>query len=127
VLLSDGTSNVGTNPLLAAQQAKRLHIPIYTVTLGTTNGTIPISRRGHTVNVPVPVSGQELAAIAQQSGGRTFTAADSTRASAVYAHLATQLGHKKQKRELTARIVGGGLALVLIGIVLSLLLFARLA
>jgi Ca-activated chloride channel homolog len=127
VLLSDGTSNVGTSPLVAAQQAKRLHIPIYTIALGTTNGTISIKRRGQNVNVPVPVSSQELAAIANQSGGRTFAAADSARASAVYAHLATQLGHKKVKRELTARIVGGGLALVLAGIVLALLLFARLA
>jgi Ca-activated chloride channel family protein len=127
VLLSDGSSNVGTNPMAAAQQAKRLHIPIYTVALGTTSGTIPVKRRGRTVNAPVPVSAQELAAIANQSGGRTFTAADSARASAVYAHLATQLGHRKVNRELTAGIVGGGLALVLIGIALSLLLFARLA
>ena len=126
VLLSDGSSNVGSNPLVAAQQAKRLHIPIYTISLGTAAGTIPIRRHGQTVDVPVPVSTQELAAIATQSGGRTFSAADSARASAVYEHLATQLGHKKVKRELTARVVGGGVALVLIGIVLSLLLFARL-
>jgi Ca-activated chloride channel homolog len=126
VLLSDGSSNVGSSPLVAAQQARRLHIPIYTISLGTAAGTIPIRRHGQTVNVAVPVSPQELATIAKQSGGRTFTAADSAHASAVYEHLATQLGHKKVKRELTARIVGGGLALVLIGIVLSLLLFARL-
>jgi Ca-activated chloride channel family protein len=127
VLLSDGTSNVGTSPIAAAQQAKRLHIPIYTISLGTANGAIAIKRHGRTVNVPVAVSPQELATIASQSGGRTFTAADSARASAVYAHLATQLGHKQVKRELTARIVSGGLVLVLIGIALSLFLFARLA
>ncbi len=127
VLLSDGTSNVGVDPIAAAEQAKRLHIPIYTIALGTANGTIAIQRRGQTVTAPVPVSATELGQIAAASGGRAFTAADSAKASAVYAHLAKQLGHKNVKREITARIAGGGLVLILIGIVLSLLLFARLA
>jgi Ca-activated chloride channel family protein len=127
VLLSDGTSNVGVSPIAAAEQAKRLHIPIYTIALGTPNGTIAIQRRGQTVTAPVPVSPTELGQIAAASGGRAFTAADSAKASAVYAHLAKQLGHKNVKREITARIAGGGLVLILIGIVLSLLLFARLA
>lgn len=127
VLLSDGTSNVGVSPIVAAQQAKRLHIPIYTIALGTSRGTIPVNRPGQTVTVPVPVSGTELQQIAAASGGRSFAAADSAKASAVYAHLAKQLGHKKVKSEITARIAGGGLVLILIGIVLSLLLFARLA
>ncbi len=127
MLLSDGTSNVGVNPITAAQQAKRLHIPIYTIALGTPNGTITIQRRGQTVTAPVPVSPTELGQIAAASGGRAYTAADSAKASAVYAHLAKQLGHKNVKREITARIAGGGLVLILIGILLSLLLFARLA
>jgi Ca-activated chloride channel homolog len=127
VLLSDGTSNVGTSPLVAAQQAKARHIPVYTIALGTPNGTIAIKRRGQTVNTPVPVSPQELAQIASQSGGRAFTAADSAKASAVYDHLATQLGHKKVKREITASFAGAGLVLLLFGSALSLRWFARLA
>jgi Ca-activated chloride channel homolog len=127
VLLSDGTSNVGTSPLVAAQQAKAQHIPVYTIALGTPNGTIAIKRRGQTVNTPVPVSPQELAQIASQSGGRAFTAADSAKASAVYDHLATQLGHKKVKHEITASFAGAGLVLLLFGSALSLRWFARLA
>jgi Ca-activated chloride channel family protein len=125
VLLSDGTSNVGPGPLAAARQAKADHIPIYTISLGTPNGTIPIKRNGQTVNAPVPVSSEELAQIAQASGGKTFTAADSAKASAVYAHLAVQLGHKKVKREITADVAGGGLVLLLVGGAMSLLWFAR--
>jgi Ca-activated chloride channel family protein len=126
VLLSDGTSNVGTSPLAAARQAKADHIPIYTIALGTANGTIPIKHGSRTVTTPVPVSPQELGQIASSSGGRAFTAADSAHASAVYAHLAAQLGHKKVKREITASFAGGGLVMLLIGGVLSLRWFGRL-
>jgi len=126
VLLSDGTSNVGPGPLAAARQAKADHIPIYTISLGTPNGTIPTKKRnGQTVATPVPVSSQELAEIAQASGGTAYTAADSAKASAVYAHLAVQLGHKRVKREITADVAGGGLALLLVGGALSMLWFGR--
>jgi Ca-activated chloride channel homolog len=126
VLLSDGASNVGVDPLAAARQAKADHIPVYTVAIGTPYGHIPITRHGQTVSTPVPVSPQQLAEVAQQSGGRTFTATDSAKAKAVYAHLATLLGHKKVQREMTASIAGGGLVLLLIGSGLSLLWFSRL-
>jgi Ca-activated chloride channel family protein len=127
VLLSDGTSNVGPGPLAAARQAKADHIPIYTISLGTANGTIPIKKKdGQTVSTPVPVSSQELAQIAQSSGGKTYSAADSTKARAVYAHLAVQLGHRKVKREITADVAGGGLVLLLVGGALTLLWFGRI-
>ncbi|HEX3691427.1 MAG TPA: VWA domain-containing protein [Solirubrobacteraceae bacterium] len=126
VLLSDGTSNVGAGPLAAARQAKADHIAIYTISLGTTHGTIPIKKNGQTVTAPVPVSSQELAEIAQSSGGKAYTAADSAKASAVYAHLAVALGHKKVTREITADVAGGGLVLLLVGGAMSLLWFGRL-
>jgi Ca-activated chloride channel homolog len=126
VLLSDGSSNVGPGPLAAAQQAKADHIPIYTISIGTAGGTIPITKHGQTVNTPVPVSSQELGQIAQASGGKAYTAANSAKANAVYSHLAVQLGHKKVKRELTADVAGGGLVLLLAGGALSLLWFRRL-
>lgn len=126
VLLSDGASNVGESPLAAARQAKSDHVPIYTIALGTGGGTIAVTRHGQTVTTPVPVSSQELAQIATLSGGHAYTAANAAGAKAVYAHLATQLGHKKVKRELTAGFAGGGLALLLVGSGLSLLWFGRL-
>jgi Ca-activated chloride channel homolog len=126
VLLSDGASNVGPGPLAAARQAKADHVPIYTISLGTPHGSIPIKRNGQTTTAPVPVSSQELAQIAQASGGKAYTAADSAKASAVYQHLAVQLGHKKVKREMTADVAGGGLVLVLVGGVLTLMWFGRI-
>jgi Ca-activated chloride channel family protein len=127
VILSDGSSNVGSSPVVVARQAKADHIPIYTIALGTAHGTIQIKRGNRTVTTPVPVSPQELGEIASASGGRAYTAADSAHASAVYTHLAKQLGHKKVKQELTSEVAGGGLALLLVGGALSLFWFGRLA
>jgi Ca-activated chloride channel homolog len=126
VLLSDGASNVGPAPLAAARQAEADHVPIYTISLGTAHGTIPLKRNGQTTTAPVPVSSQELAQIAQASGGRAYTAADSAKASAIYQHLAVELGHKKVKREMTADVAGGGLVLVLVGGALTLMWFGRI-
>jgi Ca-activated chloride channel family protein len=117
---------VGPGPLAAARQAKADHIPIYTISLGTPTGTIPIKRNGQTVSAPVPVSSQELAQIAQASGGKAYTAADSAKASEIYTHLAVQLGHKKVNREITADVAGGGLVLLLVGGAMSLMWFGRL-
>ncbi len=127
VLLSDGGSDEGSDPLAGARQAAADRIPIYTIALGTPNGTIRVKRGPATVNVPVPVSSQLLRQVAQASGGHSFTAADAAGVSTIYAHLATELGHKHVKREMTASFAGGGLALLLIGSVLSLAWFGRLA
>ncbi|MGH2873977.1 MAG: hypothetical protein ACRDL5_16140, partial [Solirubrobacteraceae bacterium] len=108
------------------EMARSRHIPVYTIALRTSEGTIQIRRHGATVTAPVPVAPQALARIARLSGGRTFTAGDSATASAIYRHLATLLGHKHVKRELTASFAGAGLALLAIGGGLSLAWFGRL-
>jgi Ca-activated chloride channel family protein len=122
VLVSDGTSTNGVDPLAAARQAGADGIPVYTVAVGTQHGTITVGRR----TVPVPQSAGELAQIASVSKGRKFTAGDTAGLSAVYAHLATKLGHKQVKHEMTASIAGAGLVLLLVGSTLSLGWFGRL-
>jgi Ca-activated chloride channel homolog len=127
VLLSDGGANTGSSPAASARQAKAEHIPIYTIALGTEHGTIKEKQGARTVTAAVPVSDQQLRDIAQLSGGRSYTVGNAAAASAVYAHLAITLGHKHVKREITASFAGGGLALLLLGSVLSLAWFGRLA
>jgi Ca-activated chloride channel family protein len=126
VLLSDGASDVGSDPLGAARQALAAHVPIYTVVLGTPNGIVPQKRGGVTVNVPVPPDPQQLAQIAGISHGQAFTATDAKRLDTVYERLGAQLGHRKVKREITAGFAGGGLVLLLIGAAASLAWFGRL-
>jgi Ca-activated chloride channel family protein len=126
VLISDGASNVGIDPLIAAREARAQHIPIYTISVGTPNGTIPITRGSQTVMTPVPVSRQQLAQIAQVSGGRAFSVSDAAGVSATYGRLASRLGHKSVKQEITASFAGAGLVLLLVGGALSLRWFGRL-
>jgi Ca-activated chloride channel homolog len=126
VMISDGASNVGIDPLVAARQARAQHIPIYTVAVGTSHGTITFKRGSRTVVAPVPVSPQQLGQIAQASGGRAFTASNAAGLSAVYTHLAAELGRKHVKHEITTTFAGAGLALLLLGGALSLGWFGRL-
>jgi Ca-activated chloride channel family protein len=126
VLLSDGGSNLGVSPLTVARQAATEHIPVYTIALGTSHGTIQVYRGKQLVNTPVPVAPAELQQIAALSKARSFTAGDAAAVSAVYKHLAAQLGHKQVRHEVTASFAGAGLVLLLIGGVLSLRWFGRL-
>jgi len=126
VLASDGASNVGSAPLAAARQAAAQHIPIYTVALGTPNGRYPDKRGSRTVIRPAPPDPQELARIAAVSHGRSLTVATAAGLRDAYTHLATRLGQKQVKHEITASLAGGGLALMLLGSILSLRWFGRM-
>jgi Ca-activated chloride channel family protein len=128
VLLSDGKSTSGRDAVQAARAAGNAGIRVYTVALGTQSGTITVPRKGGgTQTQPVPPDPQALAQIAQASGGKSFTASTTDGLSEVYQQLGSQLGHKTTKKEITADFAGGGLALLLLGGVMSLGWFGRLA
>ncbi len=126
VLLSDGASDFGSDPLAAARQAAAAHVPIYTVELGTANGVVRVKRGTRTVTIPVPTSPHQLAEIARISRGQAFTVGDAKRLNAVYVRLGAALGHKKVKQEITAGFAGGGLVLLLLGGSMSLAWLGRL-
>jgi Ca-activated chloride channel family protein len=127
VLLSDGKSVKGRPPQLLAQRAKELKIPIYTVTLGTPQGTIQVTdSQGVTQTRPVPPDPVESQAVAQLSGGKAYTAETAKDLSAVYQQLGSRIGTRNEKREITAAFSGGALALLVGGAGLSLLWFRRL-
>lgn len=127
VLMSDGSATSGVDPIAAAQQAGREHVPIYTIALGTAQGTIKVAGAdGSARTVPVPPDPGLLARIASASGGQAYTAADAEHLGAVYEHLGSQLAHRKVKHEITAGFAGAGAALLLLGCALSLRWFGRL-
>lgn len=127
VLLSDGKTTSGADPVAAAKDAARLHIPIYTVALGTQSGTIAVKRKdGTTVDRPVPPDPAALAAIAQASGGQTFQAADAGKLSTVYKQLGARLGRRNEQHQIAGYFIGSGLALLIVGSASSLLWFGRL-
>jgi Ca-activated chloride channel family protein len=128
VLLSDGASTKGRDPVQAAQQAGRAKIPVYTVALGTPGGTIRVPRPGGngTEVRRVPPDPASLAEVARASGGETFSAIDSKELRRVYDRLGSQLGTEKRKRQMTAGFAGGALVLLLVGAGMSLAWFGRL-
>jgi Ca-activated chloride channel family protein len=111
VLLSDGKTTTGRDPVGVAQLAGQAKVPIYTVALGTTDGVV--QGPGFGGYIPVPPDPETLGQIAQASGGRAFTAADTGRLSSIYKSLGSQLATKKHKKEATAAFAIGGLLLLL--------------
>lgn len=122
VLISDGESVRGSDPLAAAREAERLGVPVYTVALGTAQGRIPREGGG---TVPVPPDPETLAQIAEISGGNAFEVGDASRLSEVYERLGRSLTRKTEQRQITAGFAGGGLALLLVGAGMSLWWFGR--
>jgi Ca-activated chloride channel family protein len=128
LMISDGARDGGrVTPATAAQHAKRLDIPVYTVVLGTPNGVVHQTLTGgYQVNIKVPPSPQTLRRIAQISGGRSFTAVDDSGLRDVYKRLGSLLGHRSEDREITDLFAGGAALLLLIGGGMSMYWFRRL-
>ena len=127
VLLSDGFSTTGPEPLEIARRARELRVPVNTVALGTSNATVTLSDRlGTTRNVRVPPDRRTLRRVAEVTGGQYFGAADQERLKRIYDSLGSRIGFRKEEREITAAFAGGGLALMLAGGLLSLMWFGRL-
>jgi Ca-activated chloride channel family protein len=127
VLLSDGKTTSGLDPVAAARDAARLHIPVYTVALGTASGTIAVRHRNGTMSdVRVPPDPAALAAIARTSGGQTYSVSDAGGLRAVYQQLGARLGRRTEQRQVAGYFIGSGLGLLLVGSAASLFWFGRL-
>jgi Ca-activated chloride channel family protein len=126
VLLSDGKSTSGRNPVTVAQEAKKLRIPVYTVALGTPEGTITVKGRGGTTSTQqVPPDPQTLSQVAQISGGKSFNVQDAGKLDQVYKALGSQVATKDEKREITPWLAGMALALLVAASIPQLRWFAR--
>jgi Ca-activated chloride channel homolog len=123
VLLSDGVSTSGRDPMEVADTARKAKVPVHTVALGTESGTIT-TPDGSTQRVPPDID--TLREIAERTGGKAFRTADASELSAVYEELGSKVATKDEKREVTAGFAAGALAFLLVGIALSLRWFRRL-
>ena len=126
VLLSDGGSTSGADPIAAARRAAAVHVPVDTVALGTAGGRIAVHQHGRTFTVRVPPDPQLLAQIAHASGGAAYTAHDAGHLNALYTKLAAAIGHRRVRYALAADLAGAALALIGLGSALSLRWFGRL-
>jgi Ca-activated chloride channel family protein len=122
VLLSDGSATDGTAAYEVAAEARRLRVPIYTVALGTPQGTITLGGQ----MLQVPPDTEALQRIASLSGGDAFRAEDSDQLGAVYDRLGSQIGTKPEKREITVVFAGAALMLLAAAMAASLAINGRL-
>lgn len=123
VLLTDGQSTVGPRPLDVVDQASNRGVRVYTVGLGSTDGTV-LRFGGRAARVMLDEV--TLKRIAQATGGQYFNATNEADLRNIYKDLSTRLVFKTERTEITAALTGAAAVFMLVGGVLSLLWFSRM-
>jgi Ca-activated chloride channel family protein len=124
VLLSDGQSNVGPDPMEAAKMAAERGVRIYTVGIGTTEGTT-LGFDGWSMRVRLDED--VLKKIATTTRGEYFQARSAGDLKTIYRHLNARLTlEKKRSTEITSMVVALGTVLATLGAMLSLFWFNRI-
>jgi len=137
ILMTDGVNNAGKlNPLLAADAARALGAKVYTVGIGVQGmapmpGTDVFGRKVYQMQ-PVDIDEETLQKIADATGGKYYRADNAERFRQIYAEIdkleKTEATVNKftEFKELFPWFVLGGLALLLIELVLGQTVFRRL-
>ena len=124
VLLSDGQSNVGPDPVKAAEIASDYGVRIYTVGIGTTEGTT-VTAEGWSMRVRLDE--ETLRKVATITDAEYFSASDAAGLQKIYRALASKLSFEKQQpTEITAVFVAIGAVLATLAAFLSMLWFSRI-
>lgn len=127
LFLSDGSQTRGVlQPLDGAAKAKAAGIPVFTIALGTPEGTLTRSFGGDTRTIPVPPDPETLRAIASTTGGTFSAARSATAVKSAYARLGSRIGRKPGTREVTAVFLAMAAALLTGAMLLSMLWSPRL-
>lgn len=122
VLLSDGESTDGSDPLEAANVAAAQGVRIYTIGLGSPAGAT-IDLDGFSVHTQLNETA--LRQIADVTGGSYFNAQDQEALAAIYDDVVTQMVVRPEQMEVTSLLAGAGMLMLLIGGGLSLVWFGR--
>jgi Ca-activated chloride channel homolog len=123
VLLTDGQSNTGPDPLDAAQQAADRGVRVFTVGVGTPRGDI-VGMEGRSFRVALDED--TLKKIAQNTAASYYKATDAGELMKVYDALSVRLVMGKDETEITAIFAAVALGILLVGALLSQLWFNRL-
>ena len=123
ILLTDGDNNEAPDPLQSAQAAIDRGVRIYTVGIGTTQGTT-VHVNGFSVHTALDEG--LLQQIAQSTDGVYYNATSAQELRSIYDNLNPQLIVKPQQMEVTALFSGASILVMLAGGILSLVWFNRL-
>lgn len=122
LVLSDGETNLGLPPGLAAEASREAGVTIYSIGVGTDNGVVEVGGRA----VPVQLNETDLRAVAETTNGRYFKSASTASLDGIYQSLGSSLGYREETREITPLVAGLGAALLVLAAMLSLLWFQRI-
>jgi Ca-activated chloride channel family protein len=119
VLLSDGQSQAGRPPTDAAVRAISEQIRVYTIGVGQRGADVYVQGQ------PVQLDEATLQAIASETGGAYFYAAETDVLEQIYADLGSQISWVEERTEVTALASALGAVLLLTGGLLSLRWFQQ--
>jgi Ca-activated chloride channel family protein len=123
VLVSDGQSNTGPDPLEIANEAAKAGIKVYTVGIGTPEGTV-LQIQGR--NVFTRLDETTLRGMAEATGGRYFNAQDEGDLREIYDDLSRERVFEDKETEVTFAFAAAALVLSLAAGTLGLVWFNRL-
>ncbi|MCM5678466.1 VWA domain-containing protein [Schlegelella sp. S2-27] len=124
ILLTDGQTTTGPDPIAAARMAAERGVRVFTVGVGTDNGELLF---GDGWSMRVSLDEEALRSIASLTGGEYFYAGTATELKRIYEGLNSKLTLEKRETEITALLAGGAAVLVLAAAGLSMLWFNRVA
>jgi Ca-activated chloride channel family protein len=123
ILLTDGQTTTGPDPIEAARVAAARGVRVFTVGVGTPEGEI---LTGEGWSIRVRLDEDALRQIADLTGGEYFYAGTAGDLKKVYAALNSKLVMEKQESEITALFAVAAALLALVSAALSLLWFNRI-
>jgi Ca-activated chloride channel family protein len=118
VVLTDGVSNQGSDPLAVARQIAAAKVAVQTIGIGLRDGSANV--QGEAVG---GVDEATLKAIAKATGGKYYYAQAASELQTIYSTLASQLGWQFQEVDLMVPLLIGGISLVVLGAAVSLVWF----
>ncbi len=123
ILLTDGQTTTGPDPIEAARMAADRGIRVYTVGIGTTAGEI-IGSEGWSMRVRLDE--ETLKTLANVTRGEYFYAGNAADLQKIYRNLNTKIFFEEKETEVTALFAAAAAALALVSATLSLLWFNRI-
>jgi Ca-activated chloride channel family protein len=122
ILLTDGQTTTGPNPLEAARMAAERGVKVYTVGVGTEQGEILV---GDGWSMRVRLDEEALRQIANLTGGEYFYAGSAPDLKKVYQGLHSKLALETREIEITALFAAAAAVLMLLAAGLSVFWFHR--
>ena len=123
ILLTDGQTNTGPDPLDVAEKSANRGVRVFTVGVGTTRGDI-VGAEGRSFRVALDED--TLKKIARNTAATYYKANDEGELLRIYQALSVRLVLGKDTTEITALVAGIALAVLFLGALLSQLWFNRI-